>query len=279
MSIKVGNRRLDSWDIIFTISNYFILAIILLSIILPFLYALSVSFKPPAEWFGAPHLIPYNPTLDHWMSSVGNLVTPMKNSFLIATGTTVLSLMITIPGAYAFGRLDFPGKRFTFYTIVIALLFPYVMLVIPIADLWSELGLYNTIPGLWIAYQIFITPFAIWILRDFFEKLPMNLEEAAQVYGCTHFQAFYRVILPMSAPAVAAVGFLAFVVGWNDFLFSAMLTTGVGPRPAVVSLFITTTQGEGTFWGTTMAQTIMIGIPPTVLYLVARRHLTNAFAM
>jgi multiple sugar transport system permease protein len=124
-----------------------------------------------------------------------------------------------------------------------------------------------------------VTPFAIWILRDFFEKLPANLEEAAQVYGCSQFQAFYKVILPLSLPAVMATAFLAFLVGWNDFLFSNMLTTGTGPRPAVVSLYLQTVGGESRYWGLVMSQALVVGLPPTALYLVARRYLTESFAV
>lgn len=201
------------------------------------------------------------------------------NSLLIASGVTVVSLLITIPGAYVFGRRDFPGKNIGFYAILITLMFPYILLIVPIADMWYTLDIFDTIPGLIIAYQVFVTPFAIWILRDFFEKLPANLEEAAQIYGCTNFGAFTRVILPLAKPAIISTGFLAFVVGWNDFLFSNMLTTGTGPRPAVVQLFIATRGGEGIWWGQFLSMTLIIALPPIFLYIAARRYLTETFAL
>jgi len=240
---------------------------------------ISVSLRPPAELFGEPHLIPREPTLRSWRIALQTLGPFLKNSALIATGTAILSLLLTIPGAYVFGRLSFPGKRVAFYVIVGALLFPYILLIIPITDLWYTLDLFNTIPGIWIAYQVFVLPFSMWVLRDFFEKLPANLEEAAQVYGCTQFSAFVRVILPLSVPAIVAVGFLAFLVGWNDFIFASFLTTGSGPRPAVVQLFVSTTGGERVQWGQIMAQSLLIGLPPVVLYMIAQRYLSNAFAV
>jgi multiple sugar transport system permease protein len=263
----------------FQSAKYLLLGVSLLLAVFPFVYVLSVSFRPPAELYTAPHLLPRNPTLETWRTAVDTLSGPLINSTIIAVGTAVLSLLITIPGAYVFGRKEFPGKRPMFYLVITALLFPYILLIIPISELWSELGLYNTIPGLWLAYQVFVTPFAIWILRDFFEQLPPNLEEAAQVYGCTQFGAFLRVVLPISTPAIVAVGFIAFLTGWNDFLFSNMLTTGNGPRPAVVSLFLSTAGSEQTIWTRLMAQTLIIGLPPTVLYIVARRRLSNALAV
>jgi ABC-type glycerol-3-phosphate transport system permease component len=256
----------------------------LISIILgPYLIVLATSFKTPMQIFGSGSgaLIPSEPTLENWTTAFTQLQGPLLNSFIIALGTMVIALVITIPGAYAFGRKEFPGKLWGFYGIVTALLFPYVVLVAPLSSLWLDLDLYNSIPGLWLAYQIFVAPFAIWILRDFFEKLPANLEEAAQVYGCSQFTAFVRVILPLSAPAIAAVGFLSFLTAWNDFLFSSVLTSSQGPQPAVVILYLTISGGSGerVFWGLLMAQTLIIGTPPLVLYLFARRRITNAFAV
>lgn len=274
----MANSTFEIEDLTFDIVRHGLLVLLLAITVLPFLYAFSVSFRPPNEFFGPPHWIPRNPTIEPWITSFSELRRPLMNSAMIASGTAVLSLLITIPGAYVFGRKEFPGKEVGFYLILIALLFPYILLIVPISDIWNDFGIYNTVPGLWLAYQVFVTPFAIWILRDFFEKLPANLEEAAQVYGCTQFSAFVRVILPLSMPAIVAVGFLSFLTGWNDFLFSNMLTTGTGPRPAVVTLFVTTTGGERNYWALVMAETLMIGAPPTVLYMVARRYLSDAFA-
>ncbi|MEF8789994.1 MAG: carbohydrate ABC transporter permease [Haloarculaceae archaeon] len=278
MSVRSPGRHLD--DIGFEVLRIAALAALLAVIVVPFVYVVSVSFRSPAEFFTAGiYLVPKEPTLEPWVSSFGSLAVPLKNSLLIASGTMIISLIITIPGAYVFGRKEFPGKRIGFYGIVVALMFPYIILVIPLADIWYDFQIHDTIPGMWIAYQTFVAPFAIWILRDFFEKLPTDLEEAARVYGCTQWGAFVRVILPLSAPAIAAVGFLAFLTGWNDYLFSSLLTTGSGVRPSIVVLFNTTTGGERNYWALIMAQTLIVGTPPAVLYMVARRHITNAFAV
>lgn len=277
--MSIRRSRLEIGDITYEVLRLAVLAFFLAMIVFPFAYVVSVSFRSPQELFGSSvYLIPKNPTIEPWVNSFDELAGPLKNSALIATGTMILSLIITIPGAYVFGRKQFPGKNIGFYGIVTALMFPYIILIIPIADLWFALNLHDTIPGMWIAYQTFVAPFAIWILRDFFEKLPMDLEEAAQVYGCTQWEAFYRVILPLSLPAIASVGFLSFLVGWNDYLFSSLLTTGSGVQPAVVNLF-KTTSSERNYWALVMAQTLIIGTPPAALYMVARRHITNAFAV
>ncbi|EMA06186.1 carbohydrate ABC transporter permease [Haloferax denitrificans] len=262
-------------------TTYGVISFLVLFNLVVLAFIFSVSFMPPSEFFGAPHIIPQNPTLDAWTSGFEELQDNLVNSFLIGLGTTVVALAISIPGAYAFARKEFYGKRAGFYAIISAMMFPYILLVIPIMDLWNDLGLYNTIPGMIIAYQVFVTPFAIWILRDFFAKLPTDIEEAAQVYGCTQFTAFLRVILPLATPGIVAVGFLAFLTGWNDFLFANLLTTGTGPVPAVPVLYGTIGGGSGerVYWGKLMAETLIIGTPPTILYLVARNYLENAFTV
>ncbi|MFA9517892.1 carbohydrate ABC transporter permease [Halopenitus sp. H-Gu1] len=270
----------DTEEAMFALLKYAAIAFFTVIVVLPMVLALTVTFMSPAEFFsGDPHLIPNEVTLQTWVEAFGVLDEALINSALIAGGTTALSLLICIPAAYIFGRQDFPGKEWGFRAIMVALLFPYILLIIPLTDTWYSLGLHNTIFGVVLAYQVFVTPFAIWILRDFFEGLPANLEEAAQVYGCSELQSLYKVILPLSLPAVMATGFLAFLVGWNDFLFSNMLTTGTGPRPSVVALFLETTGGQQRYWGLVVSMAFVVGIPPTVLYLVARRHLSESFAV
>lgn len=261
--------------------KYGFVLLLVSSILGPYLIVVLTSFKTPQQMFASDALIPSQPTLENWVTAFTELQGSLLNSLVIALGTTIIALAITIPGAYAFGRKEFPGKLLGFYGIVLALLFPYIVLVAPLSSLWIDFGLYNSVAGLWLAYQIFVTPFAIWILRDFFEKLPANLEESAQVYGCSQFTAFLRVILPLSLPAVAAVGFLSFLTAWNDFLFSSVLTSSQGPQPAVVVLYLTISGGSGerVFWGQLMAQTLIIGFPPLTLYLLARKRITDAFAV
>lgn len=266
----------DTRDVLWHGTRYTIWILMIAMIMIPFLYIVSIASRPDSLVYERA-LIPSEFTAEAWISAWGRIAGPLQNSAIIAIGVTIVALLITVPGAYAFARTEFPGKKIGFYGILVTLMFPYVILVVPIAEIWYALGIFDTTYGLIIAYQIFVVPFAIWILRDFFEKLPSNLEEAAQVYGCTKFGAFYRVILPIATPGIIATAFLAFIVGWNDFLFSNMLTTGTGPRPAVVELFIASRGGEGTWWGQFMAMVLIIGLPPIVMYIVARQYLQQTF--
>lgn len=245
--------------------------------VLPFVYMVSVVFRPPAELYQV-QFIPSALTLETLRGSYDRVGDLLWNSTLISAGTMLVSLIIVIPSAYVFGRVDFKGKSSLFYLVLLIIMFPFVLLIIPIADTWFRLNLFNTIPGMWIAYQIFVAPFAIWVLRDYFAKLPTNLEESARIYGCTQFTAFLRVILPLAAPAIISVAFLSFLVAWNDFLMGSMLTDGTGPRPAVVGLYLTIHGTAASVpWQLIMGETLIIGTPPTVLYLLARKSLSQSF--
>jgi len=266
-------------DVSFEGLRILVLGFITTIALVPIMYVIMSSFKSPTEFFVSNiQLIPEQLTLQAWSEGFSALRGPLVTSSIIATGTTILSLTITIPGAYVFARREFPGRKLIFYLVVVSLLFPYILLIIPIADIWDTIGLYNTIPGMWLAYQVFVAPFAIWLLRDFFAGLPKNIEEAAQIYGCTPFGAFVRVVIPLSAPGLMAVMFMSFLIAWNDFLFANLLLQQ-NTQTVIVTLFNTTQGGERTYWGMLMAQALITGIPPTVLYMVARERLTNAFAI
>ena len=243
---------------------------------LPLLYGLSMSFRSIRELYGPAHFIPHTITLQFYVAVFADIGVNLLNSLLIATGVTILVLVVTIPGAYAFARFEFPGRRVMFYMIIFIMLLPLVGMIFPILTLWQRLGLYNTVIGLWLGIFPGTIPMALWILRDYFQKLPPNLEEAAMVYGTTRFRAFVQVVLPLATPAIIAVGFLAFLGGWNEFLFSNLLTTDQGPRPAIVVLFHSLSVDQANNWPYLMAMTFTIGIPPALMYILSRRYLETA---
>lgn len=246
--------------------------------VLPLLYGFSMSIRPRSEVYGDPHLIPYEPTMEAYVRVFEQIGINLVFSLIIAIGVSLLVLAIAIPGAYAFARLEFPGRQKIFYLIVLIMLLPIVGLIIPILTLWHELGLYNSILGLWLGIVPGQIPVALWIFRDYFQKLPPNLEEAAMVYGTTQFEAFVRVILPLAAPAMMAVAFLGFLWGWNAFLFPNLLTTSQGPRPAIVSLFTTLSADAANPWPYIMAMAFTVGFPPAIMYIISRRYLEDALS-
>jgi ABC-type glycerol-3-phosphate transport system permease component len=250
----------------------------LLIVLIPYSYVALSAFKPPGEileveWF------PHKWSLEAWRYAIEDVEFPkyVLNSFYAGLGAAMIALIIAVPGGYIFGRKRFRGKETLFYTIILALLFPFVLLIVPLTISWIKFGLYDTMFGLWLSYQVFIIPFGLWILRGYFEELPASLEECAMVYGCTQFQAFYRVMLPMAKPVIVSLLFLAFLIGWNDFLFSNMLTTGEGPRTSSVIIYIMAASGERVEWEVLMVMTLIAGIPPVILYILAQRQLMKTF--
>jgi len=258
---------------------YIVLVLTVLTIMIPLVYVGVTSLKSSSDIFRGSSWIPRPLSLQSWMEALTslNIHRNMLNSFLSGSGAMLLSLIILVPGAYVFARKNFPGKEFLFYMVTGTLLFPVILLVVPITEIMVQIKLFNTYAGLWLAFQTLIIPFGMWTMRGYFAGLPMDLEEAAMVYGCTEFQAFYKVILPISLPAIIAVSFISFLIGWNDFEFSNMLVTTESIKPATVALYTYTISGEQISWGPLMAMTILIGLPPMILYMLAQRVIQKGF--
>lgn len=255
---------------------FFVLGLVLI----PYTYVGLSAFKSPMEMFEVKWL-PEEWSLEAWRYVIFDLQFHkyLFNSFLAGLGAAVVALVVAVPGAYVFGRKQFRGKDALFYVITMAMLFPFILLVVPMTIIWIKIGLYDTMVGLWIAYQVFIIPFGIYILRGFFAELPGSLEECAMVYGCTQFQAFFRVMLPLAKPVIVSLLFLSFLIGWSDFLFSNMLTTGQGPRTGSVIIYNSAVGGERVEWELMMVMTLMAGIPPVILYILAQRQLMKTFSV
>jgi ABC-type glycerol-3-phosphate transport system permease component len=255
------------------------LALVLALVLIPYVYVIVTAFKPPEEIYDATW-VPQRISFDAWIEvfEVNRFHLYLWNSLVAGTGSAALAILIAVPGAYIFARKEFRFREPFFYMIVGTLIFPFILLIVPITITWIRIGLFDTFIGLWLAFQIFAVPYSMWILRGYFAGLPKNLEEAAMVYGCTQFQAFYRVMLPLAKPVIVSVLFLAFLQGWSDFLFSNMLTTGDGPRTASVAIYASTAGGERVDWQVLMVMTLLTGVPPVVLYMLAQKHLAKTFA-
>ncbi|ETW97198.1 MAG: hypothetical protein ETSY1_23615 [Candidatus Entotheonella factor] len=255
------------------------LAFVAAIIIVPYAYVVVTAFKPPEEIYETrwiPRAISFHAW--HEVFATYHLHRYLYNSLIAGTGSAILAILISLPGAYIFARKAFPLREPLFYLIVGTLIFPFILLIVPITITWIRIGLFDSFLGLCLAFQIFAVPYSIWILRGYFAQLPRFLEEAAMVYGCTQFQAFYRVMLPLAKPVVISVLFLAFLQGWSDFLFSNLLTTSDGPRTASVAIYVATAGGERIEWEVLMVMTIITGLPPVILYIIAQRHLSRTFA-
>ena len=200
-------------------------------------------------------------------------VTFFRNSIIVSVTATIISLFFAIPGAYAFARLDFPGRKVLFYTAVFTIMFPWIVLTIPVYEVFYFLELVNTLPGVIIALSIFVLPQNIWLLQGFFRQgIPENIEEAALIDGHNELTAFLRIVLPLSLPAVAAAALFAFLTAWNNFLWVFVLTTDESVRTATVAIYYILGSDVLREWNVLMASLVLLVAPPVIFYGLSRRY-------
>jgi multiple sugar transport system permease protein len=248
---------------------------IIIFCLFPFYWLINVSLKTGADLSGS-DLVPPNPTLDNYESIFRNddFVNGLKNSAIVSLVVTVLALVIGSFCAYALARLKF-RRKFLILAIVLSIsTFPGIAIAAPLFKLWTDISLYDTLPGLIIPYLTFALPLAIYILVSFFREIPKDLEEAALVDGATHFQAFRKVVVPLAAPGLATAGILTFIAAWNEFLFAITLTSSSDARtvPAAIAFFTGSTQFEQPL-GTISAASVTISIPLILLVLFFQKRI------
>lgn len=214
-------------------------------------------------------------TIDSYMAIWDRFAfeTYFRNSIIVSFAAMIISLFFAIPGAYAFARLDFPGRQALFYTAVFTIMFPWIVLTIPVYEVFYFLGLVNTLTGITIALSIFVLPQNIWLLQGFFRQgIPENIEEAALIDGHNELTAFLRIVLPLSLPAVAAAALFAFLTAWNNFLWVFVLTSDEGNRTATVAIYYILGSDVLREWNVLMASLVLLVAPPVIFYGLSRRY-------
>nr|WP_239338100.1 carbohydrate ABC transporter permease [Frankia sp. CiP3] len=248
--------------------------IILLSLI-PLLWLVSLSFKDPST-ISDGDFIPRRWTLENYRGifDTSLFTRALVNSIGIALIATLLAVVLGSMAAYAVARLRFPGKNVLIGLSLLIAMFPQISLVSPLFNLWRELGLFDTWPGLIIPYLTFSLPLAIYTLSAFFREIPWDLEKAAQVDGATPFQTFRRVIAPLAAPGMVTTAILVFIFCWNDFLFAISLTSTESARtaPAAIAFFTGASQFAEPI-GSISAAAVVITIPIIVFVLLFQRRI------
>jgi multiple sugar transport system permease protein len=219
------------------------------------------------------------PTLDNFRALFGitksdfhfDLGLHFRNTVMAAVGSTLLSVIVGTPAAYAFARVRFRGNRVGMLFLLLVRLLPPIASVIPLYLIMRQVNLLDTVFALILAYTTFNLPFYVWMMYSFFTDLPKELEEAAEVDGASRWQTFYKIMLPLSGPGLAASAIFSMILAWNDFLFAVVLTReDAVTLPLLVSGFIT---DMGVAWGIMMAAGTVIVLPVLVFTLFAQKHL------
>lgn len=221
--------------------TFFVYVLLLLAVTLilfPIFWMFSSSFKGPTELFARDMtMFPVEWTWENYANVW--LATPFPlyfwNSFYIATITTVLSVVVSIYAAYAIARIKFRGRYAFGMMLLVTQMFPHIMLVVPLFFIIKKLGLFNTHAALIIAYTAFSLPFSIWMLRSFFQAIPVELEDAAAIDGASMLGALHRIILPLAGPGIAAVAMYTFIRAWNEFLFALVFLQSQDLRTIMVA--------------------------------------------
>jgi ABC-type glycerol-3-phosphate transport system permease component len=224
--------------------------------------------RTPSLWTAHPQFGRYADVLD------AGFARALRNSLVVATGTTVAGVAVAALAGYALARFDLPLRRYLLLMIMGVQMFPLVVLIIPLFVVMKALGLLDSWLGLVIAYLSFTTPLAVWLLRSFFETIPKDLEEAAMSDGATRFGAMVRVIFPLAGPGLAATAIFSFIAAWNEFLFALTFVKKEELRtlPVALSGFVGRSQAD---WGLIMAASVLFTIPVVIFFLAVHRRLTT----
>ena len=268
-------RRLLKW-----VGNT-LLVVMLLWTLMPFYWMVATSLKKDKEIYGfEATLVPRQPNLDAYRRLFAQtpFVLYLRNSTIIAVSTTVASLVLGCLGAYALARLRFRGRAVIARGLIFTYLVPQSLLFIPLFAVMSTLALTDTLKGLTLAYLGFTLPFCTWLLLGYFRSVPLELEEAALVDGCSRLGALVRIILPMSLPALAVVAFFSFTQAWNEFLYANVFVNSVEARTITMGLTLFVVE-DVFFWGPMMAAACLATVPPVAVYLVFQRWVVKGLTL
>ena len=238
----------------------------------PFYWMLVTSLKTRRELYRVVSLWPQQLYLGHWREVFTTIGVPawMMNSLEVAVTTTLLSVLIGIPAAYAISRLRFPGRKALGLSLILVYLVPSYVLFIPYFAFLVRLGLTNSLVGLALTHLSFTVPFCTWVLVGYFKTIPRDLEDAAFVDGCGRLGALVRILLPLSTPAIVVTAMFSFTLSWNEFLYSIVFITDRNLLTITGGLVRTMTEDEFP-WGELMSASILTSIVPVALYFVSQR--------
>ena len=272
--VEIGESKLSK------IGFYLVLILFSLFFILPLLWMVVTAFKPFEEWLN-PNWIPVNPTLENFTSIFNDKSLPVVNwffnSLLIAFLFTAAILIIDSLAGYAYARLEFPGKNLLFGLLLATLVMPGIMFLIPNYLTVARLNWIGSIQGV-------IAPglsgvFGVFFMRQFFQALPKELEEAAYIDGAGIFRTFWSVVLPLSKGPIITLGIITFLTSWNDFLWP-LLILGGDRQALTLPVGLATLQGQYTFdYGKLMAGALVLTVPVLILYSIFQRYIIRSISM
>jgi multiple sugar transport system permease protein len=254
--------------------------IFLLAWMFPILWSFLNSLKTDKDVLAYPPKVLFTPTLDAYrdvLCGSASILPNLVSSFIISIGTTVITMLLAIPAAYALARLRFPGKRFAGFYVLATQMLPPVGIIIPYFLVLRGIGWIDTYQGIILIYLSFSLPFAIWLLVSYFEDIPFEMEEAAYLDGASRLRTLWRIIIPQVRGGISVTVVFVFLNAWNEFLFAVVLS-GNTVRPVTVAMynFISV---EQTLWTKLAAVSVLAMLPVILLGIFAQKHIVKGLTV
>ncbi len=272
-------KRKSVQDRLWLVATYLLLFLLLAILFFPVFWMLSTSLKPVDEVYSIPpRWLPSRLTLENYVKLFSGYVPftlYMRNSAITCAFTSLLATTGATLAAYALSRLRFPGKRPYLLAILATQMFPHVLLLLSLYVSYRELGIYDTHFGLIIAFTTFAIPFSVWMMKGFFDSVPVEIEEAALIDGCTRLQSLRLVVIPSVVPGLMAVGLFSFLEAWNNLLYPLTLATSNEVRTLPPGLLLSFLGQFKQDWGGMMAASVVVTIPTTLVFIFLQRYLVQ----
>jgi ABC-type glycerol-3-phosphate transport system permease component len=266
--------------VLYHVAIYGIALLICVWSVVPVLWSVSTSLKPEAAIFSQPPAwIPSEISFEHYRAVLSDprMLRYFLNSFITAASSTIIALIVGVLGAYGFSRYKFPGSKSLMISILLTRMLPRVALIVPFFITLQKIHLYNTRPGLTLVFLIITMPLSIWLLKGFFDGVPYEIEEAAIVDGCSVLGVLFRIVVPITLPAIGSVGMYVFITAWNEFLFALTMTKGLPLRTISVGLAFFIDE-FGIRWGSLMAASVLMSIPAILVFTIFQKSLIKGLS-
>ena len=267
MSLDVQRHRVA------VTAHYGALIFLAVVCVAPIVLMFATSLKLQTQIFNTGINFFFTPTLENYREVLGegSFTRYLTNSLIVGVVSTVITLVLGCMAAYGLARFRFMGRKTIAYTTLLLRTVPLAVLAVPVFMIWGQAGMINSLWGLILLYVAVNLPFAIWLLYGFILQVPIELEEAAAIDGCGPVKVFWKVVLPLIKPGIAAASIFTFRIAWNEFILALVLTDrATRTLPVAASLYIT---DIGVDWGKIMALGSLIAIPPLIFTFIAARQI------
>ncbi len=257
----------------------FVMTIVL---ILPFLWMISTSYKEADEVFQeVPKWLPRTFSFHNYVNiwNRGYFKTYFVNSLIVSFATMGISLVVAMFAGYGISRFRFHGRTLFSVILIVVQMFPSMLLLIPMYMIMSRMGLLNTHLSMIVAYTTFAMPFCTWMIKGYFDTIPVTLEDAARIDGCGRLRILFEIIMPLAAPGIVTVAMFAFILSWQEYMYALTFARTEDMRTITVGIALMQGQHGSVDWGQIMAGSVLACLPGLLLFTYLEKYLVQGYTM